>query len=101
MRQALPLSALLPLLPLLQAAAAVAGAARRSVLYIIVDDLRPELGYSSPSGRHLSTPNVDALAARSTIFDRAYVQQVRTSAHPSSIRAPCFESLLLVGESLR
>ena len=77
MRQALPLSALLPLLPLLQA-----GAARRSVLYIIVDDLRPELGYSSPSGRHLSTPNVDALAARSTIFDRAYVQQVRTSPHP-------------------
>ena len=89
MRQALPLSALLPLLPLLQAGAAAAagGAARRSVLYIIVDDLRPELGYSSPSGRHLSTPNVDALAARSTIFDRAYVQQVRTSPLPL-LRAP-------------
>ena len=51
-------------------------ARRRNVLYIIVDDLRPELGYSVPNGNHhISTPNVDALAARSMVFDRAYVQQ--------------------------
>lgn len=49
---------------------------RQNVLYIIVDDLRPELGYSVPNGNHhISTPNVDALAAKSMIFDRAYVQQ--------------------------
>ena len=51
-------------------------ARRRNVLYIIVDDLRPELGYSVPNGnQHISTPYVDALAARSMVFDRAYVQQ--------------------------
>ena len=47
-----------------------------NVLLICIDDLRPELGYSVPNGNHhISTPNVDALAAKSMIFDRAYVQQ--------------------------
>ena len=48
---------------------------RQSVLYIIVDDLRPELGYSQPQRKGLSTPNVDALATKSMIFDRAFIQQ--------------------------
>lgn len=48
---------------------------RLSVLYIIVDDLRPELGYSQPQRKGLSTPNVDALANKSMIFDRAFIQQ--------------------------
>jgi iduronate 2-sulfatase len=49
---------------------------RLNVLYVIVDDLRPELGFNTPNGNtHISTPHVDALAAKSVVFDRAYVQQ--------------------------
>ena len=43
-----------------------------NVLFIISDDLRPELGcYGNPM---IKTPNVDALAARGTRFDRAFAQ---------------------------
>ncbi len=47
-------------------------AEQRNVLHVIVDDLRPQLG---AYGRHdMHTPHVDALAAKSMVFDRAYVQ---------------------------
>jgi arylsulfatase A-like enzyme len=43
-----------------------------NVLFIISDDLRPELGcYGNTI---IKTPNVDALAARGTLFDHAYAQ---------------------------
>jgi len=45
---------------------------RYNVLFIISDDLRPELGCYGNS--IIKTPNVDALAARGTRFDRAYAQ---------------------------
>jgi len=44
-----------------------------SVIHIIVDDLRPELGAYGVPNRH--TPNIDKLAATGTVFDRAYCQQ--------------------------
>ena len=44
-----------------------------NVLFIAVDDLRPELGcYGSPIA---VTPNLDALAADGLLFNRAYCQQ--------------------------
>ena len=43
-----------------------------NVLFIVVDDLRPFLGcYGHPE---IHTPNIDALAERGTLFNRAYCQ---------------------------
>ncbi len=48
-------------------------AERPNILFIAVDDLRPELGcYGSPIA---VTPNLDALAADGRLFNRAYCQQ--------------------------
>ncbi len=49
-----------------------ARAASSNVLFISVDDLRPLLGcYGHPE---MHTPNIDALAERGTLFNRAYCQ---------------------------
>lgn len=46
---------------------------RRNVLFIAVDDLRPQLGcYGDVYAR---TPHMDAIAARGVVFERAYCQQ--------------------------
>ena len=57
-----------------QSASKKAAAAKRryNVLFLIADDLRPELGaYGNPVVR---TPNIDRLAARGVRFERAYAQ---------------------------
>ena len=65
-----------PLLPLFVFAAwssATAVAAERpSVLFIAVDDLRPELGCYGEA--HMRTPHLDRLADEGRRFDRHYVQ---------------------------
>ena len=68
------------------ASAATTAAAERgkfNVLFLPVDDLRPYLGcYGSPTA---ITPNIDRLAARGTVFTRAYCQQAICSASRSSL----------------
>ena len=64
-----------------------------NVLFIIVDDLRPLLGcYGHPE---MHTPNIDALAERGTLFNRAYCQlpicnpsrtSILTGLRPDTIR---------------
>jgi len=49
------------------------GAAQRpNILFICVDDLRPELGCYGES--HMLTPNIDKLASKGRIFTQHYVQ---------------------------
>ncbi|MEL7499490.1 MAG: sulfatase [Planctomycetota bacterium] len=46
---------------------------KRNILFIAIDDLRPELGcYGSPIA---VTPNLDRLASQGLLFNRAYCQQ--------------------------
>ncbi|NND98223.1 MAG: sulfatase-like hydrolase/transferase [Pirellulaceae bacterium] len=51
----------------------MADRARPNILFIAVDDLRPELGCYGDS--HVHSPNIDALAASGRLFQRAYCQQ--------------------------
>ena len=58
-------------------------ARRPNVVFIAVDDLRPELG---AYGRdYIKSPNIDRLAARGRVFERAYCQQAVCSPTRSSL----------------
>lgn len=52
---------------------AAAQSARPNVLFIMIDDLRPDLGVYGNRAAH--TPHMDALARSGLVFDRAYTQQ--------------------------
>jgi len=58
-------------------------AARPNILFIAVDDLRPELGCYGAD--QMVTPNLDRLAASGTIFDRAYCNVAVCGASRASL----------------
>lgn len=56
---------------------------KRNILFIAVDDLRPELGCYGKSQIH--SPNLDKLAAAGVLFERAYCQQAVCSPTRTSL----------------
>ncbi len=61
-----------------------AAAARKpNVLFIAVDDLRPELGCYGRG--YIKSPNIDRIARQGMVFNRAYCQQAVCSPSRSSV----------------
>lgn len=75
---------------------------RPNVLMIAVDDLRPQLGcYGDKLGK---SPNIDRLAARGLVFERAYCQQALCSPSRISLlsgRRPSTSKIYQIGPTLR
>jgi iduronate 2-sulfatase len=59
-----------------------------NVLFIGVDDLRPELACYGKD--HIISPNIDQLAADGILFERAYVQQAVCAASRASMLTGCY-----------
>ena len=58
-------------------------AQKKNVLFIAVDDLRPELGTYGID--FVKSPNIDKLASQSIVFERAYVQVALCSPSRTSL----------------
>jgi arylsulfatase A-like enzyme len=61
----------------------IAAAERPNVLFVAVDDLRPQLGCYGKSFMH--SPNIDRLAARGVLFERAYCMVPTCGASRASL----------------
>jgi arylsulfatase A-like enzyme len=74
---------------------------RMNVLFIAVDDLRPEMGCY---GGRAKTPNMDRIAASGLRFDRAYCQQALCSPSRTALltgRRPESTGILTIGPHFR
>lgn len=67
----------------LTAVSTLAADKKLNVLFIAIDDLRPELGCYGVKG--IKSPNIDALAKRGLLFNRAYCQQAVCSPSRTSL----------------
>jgi iduronate 2-sulfatase len=74
---------LLRLLPCLWLVGLAGAADRPNVLFIAVDDLRPELGCYGKG--YIKSPNIDRIAKAGMVFNRAYCQQAVCSPTRSSL----------------
>ena len=71
------------LILLVMSAAALAQNNRPNILFIAVDDLRPELGCYGEA--HIVSPNIDRLAETGIRFDRAYCMVPTCGASRASL----------------
>ncbi len=74
---------ILRILPCLLAAGLAHASERPNILFIAVDDLRPELGCYGKD--YIKSPNIDSLAKNGMVFNRAYCQQAVCSPSRSSL----------------
>ena len=75
---------------------------RFNVLMIAVDDMRPQLGCYGD--KIVKSPNMDRLAARGMVFERAYCQQALCSPSRISLlsgRRPSTSKIYQIGPTLR
>lgn len=66
---------------------ASAAGERPNILFIVIDDLRPELGCYGAG--HIQSPNIDKLAERSLLFERAYCQVAVCNPSRNSLLSGC------------
>lgn len=84
------------------AVASAKAASRPNVLFLVSDDMRPQLGcYGDPL---VKSPNLDRLAARGLVFERAFCQQALCSPSRISLltgRHPWTTKIYDIGPFLR